>query len=82
MRVKVECMVPESTWSVPVGWNWTIVRVIHCMPDDQVDGFRVCLRRNGGDVIEVTHRDLNHARAIAMEAACELFPGTFKGWTP
>lgn len=80
MKAKVEARLPESTWSVPVGWSWSIVRVIHCMPDDQVDGWRVQLQRSNNTVIEVIHRDLNHARAIACEAAGEMFPATFKEW--
>jgi hypothetical protein len=72
-------MVPE-TWNLPTGWTWHIVRVIHCLPDDQVDGYRVTLSANDVVVIEVIHRSADHARTVALDAAFELYPGSFKGY--
>ena len=72
-------MVP-TTWSLPNGFTWSIVRVIHCLPDDQVDGWRVTLRANDTDVIEVLHRNAEHARAVALDAAAELYPSSFRGF--
>lgn len=66
---------------LPRGWGWQVTRVIHCMPDDQVDGWRVLLSAGESQRIEVTHRNLDHARVIALEAAGELWPDAFPQWS-
>jgi hypothetical protein len=71
---------PDTFWDLPAGWTWSIVRVIHCLPDDQTDGWRICLAHDRSTVIEVLHRDVEHAKAIALEAAGQLAPSSFKEW--
>jgi len=78
MMTKRAAQLP-GTWELPNGWTWNIVRVIHCLPEDQVDGWRVTLTRDGAATIEVIHRSPEHARAVAIDAAREIYPGTFKG---
>lgn len=72
-------MVPTS-WALPKGFTWDIVRVIHCMPDDQVDGWRVVIYMTDHPVIEVIHREAELAREIALDAALQIYPGSFKGF--
>lgn len=71
---------PPETFSLPEGWSWEITRVIHCLPDDQCDGWRCSLVCAGIARIEVLHRNQHHARAIALEAAGELYPEVFPQW--
>jgi hypothetical protein len=80
MRALKEQLLPEKTWSLPAGWTWTITRVIHCMPEEQTDGWRVTLFGSGTPVIEVIHRSQEHACAVALSAAAEIYPSTFKGY--
>lgn len=61
----------------PAGWEWQVTRVIHCLPDDQCDGWKVVLYRSRYASVEVLHRNRDHARAIALEAAGEVYPDEF-----
>jgi hypothetical protein len=68
----------DQLQQLPSGWKWEVVRVIHCMPDDQVDGWRISLLFRDNRVIEVIHRDGELARRIALDAAREIWPVEFK----
>lgn len=81
-RVHTPPVMPGDFWDLPAGWTWCITRVIHCLPEDQLDGWRVQLVFRNQNVIEVTHHDVEHARAIALEAAGETWPASFKEWVP
>jgi hypothetical protein len=78
MRKAHTLTLPEPSWSLPNGWRWTTLRVVHVMPDDQVDGWKVVLCGNDTPMIEVIHRDLEHAQRIALSAAAEMYPVAFK----
>lgn len=67
-------------WALPGAWTWSLCRVVHCLPDDQTDGWRVTLAHGERTSVEVIHRNLAHARAIALEAAAEIYPHEFHGW--
>lgn len=73
-------VLPPDFWRLPNGWSWRITRVIHCLPDDTTEGWRVILSHKELDSVEVVHRDRDHARAIALEAAGELYPTIFVAW--
>lgn len=64
---------------LPDGWTWQVVRIVHVMPDDTVDGYRVSLACRNHTVVEVIHRDQLHAQRIALEAAADIWPAQFKG---
>lgn len=80
MSVAVNLALSGELWVLPGAWTWTVCRVIHCLPDDQTDGWRVTLRHGERTAVEVVHRNLDHARAVALEAAAEIYPHEFQGW--
>lgn len=65
---------------MPDGFAYDVVRVIHAMPDDVVDGWKVVIHHDQLPAIEVIHRNLAMAKSVALSAAAELFPDYFKGW--
>lgn len=81
MSLRTKAATPEQ-WSLPTGWTWHITRVIHCLPDDQVDGYRITLFARDTPVIEVLHRDQHLACEIAIDAACEIYPTLFRNSKP
>lgn len=82
MAVATNLGLPAEIWVLPGAWVWTVVRVIHSLPEIEVDGWRVTLQHGQRTAVEVIHSNLNHARAIALEAAAEIYPHEFQGWVP
>ena len=65
-------------WELPTGFSWEFCRIVHELPELSVNGWRVTLRCQGAASVEVIHRDAEHAREIAIAAACEIWPNNFK----
>lgn len=79
MRRLTSPLIPELPPNLPAGWTIHVVRLVHVMPDDTVDGYRVCLAWRDNVVVEVIHRDAGLAQSIALDAAADIWPGQFKG---
>lgn len=75
-----ETVIERAFATMPAGWRYAVVRVIHAMPDDQVDGWRVEIYRGLSLRIEVIHRVRHMAAAIAFEAAGQEYPDQFPEW--